>query len=276
MQRFSQLHAYVTLIGMGGWLLVAASPAARAQIGLGLSPMRVELTLSPGVPHTDSLELTNETAAQAHVKGELLDFFIDANEDPQFGVYAGEEHSCRQFLRVSATDIDLKPNQRQTIRYTARPPADLKPGSYHCALGLTTQAIPSAAGSGLSMNVRMIASFYVTIGTPQYKVEVKEIALEERRPSPGAAQRAYCILTNPGKFAWRPNGSLDVVEADGTVREHVALRSIPVLPGHDQKFLVSLAASPRQGDVLRLRMEVGNGEIEEARVDVSQQMLSRR
>lgn len=74
--------------------------------------MRVELTLSPGVPHTDSLELTNETAAQAHVKGELLDFFIDANEDPQFGVYAGEEHSCRQFLRVSATGIDLKPNQR--------------------------------------------------------------------------------------------------------------------------------------------------------------------
>jgi hypothetical protein len=238
--------------------------------------MRVERTLSPGVAYTDSLELTNETAANAHVKGELLDFFIDSNEDPQFGVYPDLSHSCREFLRVSASDIDLQPNQQRTIRYTVRPPAKLAPGSYHCALGLTTQAIPNATVSGLAMNVRMIASFYITIGAPQYKVQVKKIALEEKPPGSPSRARAYCILTNPGDYVWRPAGGLDVVEANGIVREHVALHSIPVLPGRDQKFLLALAGEPRPGEVLRLRMEVGNGEIEEAHVDVSPQMLSRR
>jgi len=157
----------------------------------------------------------------------VLDFFIEANEDPQFGVYAGEEHSCSQFLRVTRTDIDLKPNQRQTIRYTAAA-GDSNPVVYHLRAGLTT-SYPSATGSGLVDECPHDRSFYITIGTRSTKVEVKEIALEERGPSPGARPTRLLHSDEPGKLPGADGSSR--CGRSGRKSEMQCVRSIPVLPG---------------------------------------------
>ncbi len=276
MQHLHRLrsHCFVSFVLMS-LAAVSFAPQAPAQVGLGLIPMRVEVPLQPSASYTDSLELTSESPIATHVKGEILDFSIDNDENPQFGVFPDSVNSCSSFVRISPREFDMTPKQQRLIRYTVSAPADLKPGSYHCAVGFTTQPVPDQKQAGLSINVRVVSSFYFNVGNPTYKNEVQALALDTDPSAPAKTIRAFCILKNSGDYILRPVGGLDVLSPDGVVEDHVALRSLPVFPHNTQRFLLPLKNKPKEGEVLRLRMDVGNGEIEEARAVVSQSMLAR-
>ena len=57
---------------------------ARAQLGLGMVPMRVEIHLTPGQEYSGALKLSNQSNAKTRVRGEVLDFDIDDKTTPQF------------------------------------------------------------------------------------------------------------------------------------------------------------------------------------------------
>ncbi len=91
-------------------LIATVAPhTASAQIGLGLSPMRLEFGVSPGAVHSGSLTLSNESGAPIRVRAELLDFYIDDQETPQFAPsYPSErESSCRTWLTVNPMEAEV-------------------------------------------------------------------------------------------------------------------------------------------------------------------------
>lgn len=274
MQRFPFLciNFHVAVCALAAALAVCP---AKAQVGLGLSPMHVDLDLAPGDSYTDSLTLSSQSDELVHVRAEILDFLIDDDENPQFGAFPEvASNSCRTFLRVSSRDVDVSKKLDQQIRFTFNPPATIKAGSYHCAVGFTSQPAPNAKKSGLSISVRVVASFYISIGKPSYISEVSALSLQTDPASKTKSLRAFCVLKNNGNYTFRPIGGLDLMTPDGTVRTHVPLRSLPVFPQRGQRFLLPLSVTPKEGERLRLRINIGNGEVEEASAIVSSQMLA--
>lgn len=254
---------------------IVPSPLA-AQLGLGLSPMRVEMRFAgPGV-HSGALTLTNDSGGKVRIRGEILDFFIDPTETPQFArTYTQEaEYSCRAWLSLNPMEVELESGATTLIRYTVRMPAGVRERSYHCAAGFTT--LPPAeqmAGTSLKTAIRIVAAFYAVVGQPALEGELKSIHLE---PAPKVKNgepgdwRAVVVLQNHSEMHFRPTGELAVLDARGQVVETRSFNSLPVLPKREQRFLFPLKSSLAGGKyTLRARVDLGAHDVQEATAEVT-------
>jgi hypothetical protein len=253
-------------------LLPLLSPCASAQVGLGLSPMRVELDLKPGDNHSGALDLTNEVGAILRVRGELLDFHIDETTTPQFNRNLPGEaaNSCRQWLTANPMDTEVDAGQHLIIRYTIAVPKTATPRSYYCAIGYTT--MPPAdriKQTGMRSAVRIVASIYVTVGQPNLQGEISGLLYE---PVPGAKDgtwRAVLVLKNRGDYHFRPAGTVELYSSSGATLETIQIPAYPVLPQREQRYVLP-AEIPNPADVRKLKavVDLGGKETQESSIDV--------
>jgi hypothetical protein len=247
--------------------LLATAGTASAQVGLGLTPMREELTLTAGTQHSGILTLTNDSSEKVRVTGELLDFHIDSTGTPQFGHQPQEaEFSCRQWLTLNPMELELNGKEHVPVRYTVRSPLSATERGFHCAIGFTTQATANqVAGTGLRTAVQIVAAIYVVIGRPALEGSVKDLKLEYLPDPAKPGWQAVVVLSNPGLIHFRPAGTLDVLDEAGKVVESAQFVPLPVLPRRDQNFLFPLKLAGGPGKyTLRARVDLGGNEIQEA------------
>jgi hypothetical protein len=264
MCTFSDIQRQLQLI-----ILIPLSAAlACAQVGLGLSPMREDLKLTPGAQHSGVLTVTNDTSEKVRVVGELLDFYIDATANPQFNrIYPQEsEYSCRQWLALNPMEIEVEGHGHLSARYTVRAPQGATDRSYHCAIGFTTQPTPATPkGTGFRTAVQIVAAIYVVIGQPAIDASVKDLTLEYVADPKASGWKATVVLGNAGLMHFRPVGDLDVLDENGKVVETAHFVPMPVLPKRDQNFVFPLKLSAGPGKyTLRARVDLGTNEIQEA------------
>ena len=282
------LHSYIkvnslswiqSLLVLAAIFLVAGVSPAHAQLGLGLVPMRVELKMAPGQQYSGSLKLSNQSDAKSRVRSEVLDFNIDETTTPQFERDLPQEAatSCKRWLTINPMEIELDASGFLNVRYTIQVPKDVAEGSYNCAAGFTTLA-PSQtqeSGMGVRMAVRIVAAIYVVIGKPAVNGSLKEIKLEKLTPAKDAPPdapvwQAVVVLQNAGKMYYRPIGKLEVLDTDGKSVETAEFPSLAVLRERNQRFLLPLKTHLEAGNYkLRVRVDIGTGEIQEGTVDVT-------
>jgi hypothetical protein len=269
-------HARHTLIGVCTLLtLVAAAAPARAQLGLGLVPMRAELKMTPGQQYTGTLKLSSEAVERVRVGAEALDFEIDDTATPQFERNLPQEahNSCKEWLSLNPVESEIEAQGFLMMRYTVRLPAEMVEGSYSCAVGFTTLPSAGAAsdGIGMRMAVRIVATLYIQVGAPPITGAVKNLTIE---PVPGAEAskdrwQAVVVLANTGLMYFRPAGTLEVLDESGTTVETAQFASLPVLRQRDQRFIFPLKTQFSTGHfTLRARVDIGTGEIQQRSADV--------
>lgn len=262
------IHRHPKLAVIGCLAVLALAGPASAQVGLGLVPMREELALRPGVPHSAILTLNNDSPDKVRVVAELLDFYIDSTGTPQFGRQWAQEadYSCRAWLSVNPMEMELEGNSQIAVRYTVRTPATATDRSYHCAIGFSTQPTASQVkGTGLRTAVQIVAAIYVVVGKPAAEGSLKDLKLEYVADSKQPGWRAVVVLTNTSLMHYRPNGDLDVLDEAGKVVETAKFVPMPVLPKRDQRFLFPLKLTAGPGKyTLRARVDLGGSDIQEA------------
>lgn len=252
--------------------VLAFAGSARAQMGLGMAPMRVDLNLAPGEVHSGVLTLGNSGAAVVRVAGEALDFYLDETATPQFGREYKQEadFSCRTWLIANPMAAELNGSAQIPVRYTVRVPQTATPRSYHCALGFTTQPTAEEAKAiGLRTAVQIVTAIYVVVGKPAIEGTVKDLKLEYVSDPKSPGWRAVATINNAGLMHFRPDGSLDVLDEHGAVVETARFVPLPVLPKRDQNFVFPLKLAAGEGKyTLRVRVDLGGNEIQEATANV--------
>ena len=124
----------------------------------------------------------------------------------------------------------------------------------------------------MRMAVRIVATFYLQIGSPAIEGALKDIRLEK---IPGAKDsentlQAVVVLENRGKMYFRPSGKLELLEASGKSVETADFASLPVLRERDQRFLFPVKTHLAPGQYkLRAQVDLGTKEIQQATVDVT-------
>jgi hypothetical protein len=108
MHTLTHLHGYRAL--SAGLLLVFAQ-ALSAQVGLGLSPMRLEMKMTPGKEQSGVLTLSSDSTDRVRVRAEALDFWIDQDQTPQFETRLPSEagFSCRDWVSVNPVETEVAP-----------------------------------------------------------------------------------------------------------------------------------------------------------------------
>jgi hypothetical protein len=265
----SHLDNHRTLTVALGALCLLAVPAANAQVGLGLSPMRMELKLNPGATRAGSLTLANESKQEARFRTEILDLSLDQEAVPQFelDIPSESQYSCRQWFTVNPMEATVGPQSQLLARYTLRVPANVPVRTYHCAVGFTSLPPirkPQEQGFGVNAAVRVIATFYVTIGDPQPDGVVKDIRIE-KLPAPSTALRAIFGVENSGLTNLRGIGKVEVLDSTGKVIETAEFPTPVILPKRVQYLPLVLKSKFADGDyTIRARVNIGTGEVQEA------------
>ena len=277
MSNNRELHLYRTVAILLALLPLGTAVPARAQLGLGMVPMRVEIHMAPGQEYSGALKLSNQSDAKTRVRAEVLDFNVDDKTTPQFERDLPQEAatSCKKWLSLNPMEIELENGGSMSARYTLRAPMDITEGSYNCGAGFTTlpAAEQTAAGIGMRMAVRIVAAIYVVVGSPPARGGLKEFKLEAVPPSKDAKAggwQAVVVLENQGKMYFRPTGKLEVVDDKNQVVETEEFTPLPVLRERSQRFIFPLNAHLDAGHYkLRAHVDIGTGEIQEGSADVT-------
>ncbi len=267
MHTHTQLQIKRALILAGLLLIPALARHGHAQIGLGLTPMRLDLTVAAGAAQSGSLALHNDSQEVARVSTEVMDFYLDDTATPQFVPTAPGERdfSCRNWLTVNPMEFQLGPAQQTGVRYTVRVPAGTPDGGYHCAVVFGTLPLPGAPGMGIRSALRVVAAIYVVVGKPAVNALIKTVNLVYVPDKVTPFWQAVPVLQNRSTVHCRPTGELAVLAGDGRVVETIQLPSLPLLPKRDQAIPIPLK-SMREGYqyTLRLRVDFGLRELQEA------------
>jgi hypothetical protein len=297
MSTYCDVHRNCAVAIVAALLVLGVAVPARAQLGLALVPMRAELKMAPGQQTSGALKLSSESGVRVRIRAEVDDFFIDDADTPQFDREIPQEaaYSCKKWLSLNPMEIELDQGGSLLVRYTFRVPPNAQEGSYSCAAGFTT--LPSANESageavGMRMQVRIVSTFYIKIGSPETAGRLKEIKLEALPPAPppdsaakGAAKdaardaakednkgrwQAVVVLENPGKMYFRPTGKLEVLNAEGKAVETVDFPSLPVLRERSQRVIFPLKTNLEPGHyTLRVNVDMGTGEIQQGTAEVA-------
>lgn len=270
-------HLHRALIGLFLLLVIEViAPAAHAQLGLGLAPMRVELRMAPGQEYSNSVKLSSQSGLSTRVRAEVLDFNIDEAATPQFERSLPTEGatSCKKWLTLNPMEMEIDKDGYLNVRYTIHLPEGLAEGSYNCAAGFTTLPVASQSNSGvgLSMAVRIVAAFYVVVGKPVIIGKLEEIRMEPVASTRDhdAGFQAVVVLNNSGRMYFRPTGKLDVLDAEGKTIESADFQSLPVLRERSQRFVFPIKQRLAAGQYkLRVRVDIGTGELQEGTANVT-------
>lgn len=267
MLTYTHLHHYRQLGLTVFWLLTSAP--AQGQFGLALSPMRVELNPAPGSQHTGSLAIGNSDIQPGRFRTEILDVSIDKEAVPQFEKEIATENdfSCRNWVTVNPMEAEIAGQQQIPIRYTFRIPDNAQPRTYHCALGFTSLPDPrkQQAPIGITALLRLTSTFYITVGNPKPTGEVKQISIEKFNAPETAGYRAIISVENSGLTNLRGAGKVDIVNEDGEVVQTGDFPPVVILPNRTQRLPIILSRKVGEGTfTLRARVNLGNGEIQEA------------
>jgi hypothetical protein len=270
MYTLTHIHSYRTL-SFG--LLLLSAQALSAQVGLGLSPMRLELKLRPGVEQSGVLTLSSDSGEKVRIRAEALDFWIDQDQTPQFEPSLSSEagFSCRDWISVNPVETEIAAFAQTKIRYTVRVPATAEtPRGYHCAIGFSTLPTDDQAGAtGIKTAVRVVSAFYIVTGNPPIEAAFKELKLIHNTEEGKSHWTGEVVVQNHCLTHFRPIGELSVLDSDGKTVESVPITPLPVLPKRDQRYIVAFTKELAPGAyTLRARVDFGTNVIEEGTAEV--------
>lgn len=243
-------------------LLLSALPG-RAELGIAMSPMRIEIKVAPGEQFTDSINVTNDADDIIRARGELLDFSIDETLTPQFEDIIEQEakYSCRDWLQMNPREIEMKASETVRARYTIRVPAGTPEGEYHCGAGYVS--LPPIQKNntrmGVQIAVRAVAAIYVYVGEPKSAPKFNGITI---KPSANGLLVAEATMENQGKKHFRVNGFMEIKDASGKLVERLDYPTVPVLPNRVQPFPLALKTMLAPGTyTVRSQTDIGLPEV---------------
>jgi P pilus assembly chaperone PapD len=266
--RFVHHYGKLTAAPLLFWLAVAPQ-AARAQYGFALSPMRTELNLTPSGQRNGSLSLANDDKTPGRYRAEVLDLSIDGEAVPQFekDIPSEADFSCKDWITANPMEAEIAGSGQIAVRYTVHVPVNAPPRTYHCALGFTS--LPDARtpreAMGIVALLRLTSTFYITVGNPAPAGEVKQIAIEKISAPETSGYRAVISVENAGMTNLRGAGKVEIVTEGGEVVQTSDFPPVVILPGRTQRLPLVLDKKVTDGNyTLRARVNLGNGEIQEA------------
>jgi hypothetical protein len=262
--RFIQSDRAVKLL-----LIPALTAGVALAQGLALSPMRTEINVVAGTQRNGALTIANDAKENSRFRVEILDVSIDREATPQFEkeIISESEFSCRQWITVNPMEAEMGAGTQMPVRYTFRVSPDTPTGTYHCALGFTamSDARGPQAGMGIVAQVRLAATFYLTVGKPDAAGEIREMEIEKMRADDSSGYRAVISVLNSGLTNLRGAGKVEVLTETGEVREILEFPPVVIFPKRTQRLPVVLRRKLPEGTyTLRTRVNLGTGEIQEA------------
>lgn len=236
--------------------VAASATAARAQISVEVSPLRVELQAGPGSATTQAITLTNTGPEAVRIRARLTDWDLSPDGAPQFeGVPEGGPYSATAWLRIAPPEQVLEAGRPAVVRFTMSVPPDVPPAGYRTGVlfeFLPASGDPVARARQVQFRSRVATLIYVNIGQPPINVELSDVRIRAGKDH----THVVATLTNTGRRTVRTTGTLTVFDAAGTVVRKVPVPDVPVLPEREREVAIAAYEASRPLSAGDYRVEV--------------------
>jgi P pilus assembly chaperone PapD len=238
--------------------MTVSAGAALAQ-SVEVSPLRVELAMTPGTAHTEAVTLTNQGDAPVRVRARIQDWFIGRDGTPQFDAPVPEserEFVRASWVRVAPPELTIEPGQHGIVRFTTTAAADAVDGGYRAAILFdfgTPGADPLAARRSVQFRSRIATLVYVAIGKPRVAVELTDLT---SRVVGSDGPSLVATLKNTSRATARTKGTLTVRDNGGQLLKTITVPDVPLLPMAEREVAIALGAPGQNLPAGEYRVEV--------------------
>jgi P pilus assembly chaperone PapD len=233
------------LLWMGLIVAAAAAPmpaAAQGMFSVEVTPLRVELKLTPGATHTQAVTLKNDSKDAVRVRARVDDWYLSKDGTPQFKAAAPDyPYSASAWIRLNPPEQLVKPGATAIVRFTTTVPAGAKVAGYRCAVMFEFDP-PDAATAAKARDVmfrgRVATLLYATVGAPAPAIDLTDL---QPRFAPGQPPAIVATLNNTGRVQVRTKGTMIIYDQAGTVVRQLQLPNVPVLPESEREVSIPTA-----------------------------------
>ncbi len=264
LQHDHRFHAQFALVAL--LVLTMVPAAARAQVSVEVTPLRVELKTGPGGTYTQIVTLTNHDKNAVRVHARVDDWYLSKDGTPQFKLAdVPMPYSGAAWIRVNPVEVVAKPGASEMARFTVTVPAGTPAGGYRAAI-MFEFSPPGAEGvvsKGVMFKSRVATLVYVTVGAPKPVIDLVDV---QPRQNPGQPAVVVALLKNTSPVHVRTRGQMLIYGTGGTVVRRIAVPDVPVLPESEREVVIAMAQEgqaplPAGEYRVELRIDVGLPEL---------------
>ncbi|MEW6337841.1 MAG: hypothetical protein AB1625_10645 [Acidobacteriota bacterium] len=249
------------------WALSAltawAVPAA-GQIGITISPSRVEAAVKPGAAFTETLSLQNRSPNALEVRIELVDFDVDEGNKVIEQPPGTGASTLVPYLRVSPLRAAVGPGQRAFFRVSASLPEGATQRRAMLFF-VSTPQLGEREGTRVLVVPRLGVPIYLE-DNAEKPARPEVLRAELGRVSEGDGIELRLDMRNPGGRNLKVLGTLRVREAASGFDEVYRLNegAEPILPGKLRVWTPRFGPVPGGGLSARLQLTAGVETVHEA------------
>jgi hypothetical protein len=247
----SKLIFVVLLVAM----FAAAVPAYADGLDLAYQPMRAEWNLQPGQIQTATVQIKNQGQVDVHLRARIMDFYVSQDNTPQFVESADNGYSCRSWLVLNPSELDVDAGSVETFRYTLRAPAQISIAArtFRCALAFESMPTLADRLQKKSFNqVRLVTVIYATIGTPQAIPSIGTPSLDRKDWT------LSIPFANSGETHYRLEGKIVIADEQSHDVQTLEMDSSPIHPGTNVDIRFPMKKLTPGNYVMTLQVRLGN------------------
>lgn len=199
-----------------------------------------------------TVRITNPTAAPLSLRLYLSDWSFDTAGQFTFTDPGTLERSASDWLTVTATTLDLAPNETVNLPYTIAVPAGVAGGTYWSVIFAESEpSDPEPGQATATFSVRVGHIVYVNVPV----LESTGAIVGMFGTPPATPDGAYTIIAqyaNTGNAAQGVEGTFSVRNEQGETVIEAAIERTVVLPGVDRAFQINVVGPLPAGNYTAL------------------------
>lgn len=235
--KYLRVFVYIASALVMAFAVTAPAPA---DLGVDVSPAKLELSMTPGSSYNIPVTVHNGSIDATHIQASLVDFGVSPGGDYEIQRAGSRPYSLMQWASINPREFDLPANTTQQVRLSiALPIGEHLTGEYAGIAFFQTRAVRRAGAVALS--ARVGSKFYLTIpGT----VKIDGAISKMTALSSGGGETYRVLFKNLGNAHEYLSGEVQVQKDGATVQQIPMQREMLVERGGERLIEVTGNALP--------------------------------
>jgi P pilus assembly chaperone PapD len=198
-------------------LLLLTPQRAPADLGLNVSPAKMELSMTPGSTYNIPVTVQNGTTTPTHIQATLVDFGVTQSGDYKVERVGTRNNSLMRWASINPREFDLEPNTTQQVRLSLAIPNSASLNGEYAGIAFFQTRPTRRAPNAVAFSVRIATKIYVTIpGTVKIDGAITKMSANGAH----GPELYHVLFQNTGNTHVYVHGELDV-RKDGAMVERI-------------------------------------------------------
>ncbi len=244
-----------------------------SDVGVAVSPTRVNFNVKPGESKSYEVTITNETKRKRTFKAALKDFDMDKSGSPAFMLAGSSEHSLSKWINISPTFMELAPGGVQKVKITLSLPDSegLNRASWCIMMVeetkerqvLETEASDQKIAFGITPTFGFGVYLYQNPpNVANNKVEIKNFTIQK---ADSKQRNIELALNNTGDGIATCTAYVELTNTNTGKTQRLLVKRFVILPGYRRNYLFALPEKLDKGNYSAVGvLDFGSKEVVEA------------